>query len=165
MALFLFDSRFRFQRRNPMLRARAGTFLLAAAVAAGTAEAGQADLILIGAKVVTGDSKRPAAEAVAIEGERIRTVLPQVMSGFISHGITTVRSTGDPLPYIAELRDRMEQAMTGPRVVMTGAIPSSPDGHPATTVCGGNQFCRRTVALEVATEEQARQAVRELART
>ena len=39
-----------------------------------------------------------------------RTALPQVMTGFISHGITTVRSTGDPLPYIAELRDRLDRA-------------------------------------------------------
>ena len=32
------------------------------------------DLILVGAKVLTGDSNRPAAEAVALAGERIRTV-------------------------------------------------------------------------------------------
>ena len=115
---------------------------------ASTAMAGQADLILVGAKVLTGDSNRPAAEAVALAGERIRavgpgaeirrlagprtrvvdlrgrtviaglidahvhllgapeivdepslrnferTTLPKVMNGLISHGITTVRSTG-----------------------------------------------------------------------
>ena len=183
-----------------------------------TAMAGQADLILVGAKVLTGDSNRPAAEAVALAGERIRavgpteeirrlagpktpivdlggrtvipglidahvhlliapeivderslrnyerTALPTVMTGFLSHGITTVRSTGDPLPYIVQLRDRMEQAVTGPRLVVTGPVPSSPGGHPATTVCQNNPFCRQGLAREVENEAQARQVVRELAR-
>ena len=201
-----------------MFRANAGTFVLATALAAANAEAGQVDLILVGARVLTSDSTRPTAEAVALDGERIRavgsdedirrlggpktrvvdlrgrtvipglidahvhlliaadivdepslrnyerTALTKVMSGFISHGITTVRSTGDPLPYIAELRSRMESAVTGPRVVITGPIPSSPGGHPATTVCQKNPFCRQGVAREVESPEQAREAVREIAR-
>ncbi len=201
-----------------MLRVNAGTFVLATALAAANAEAGQVDLILVGARVLTSDSTRPTAEAVALEGERIRavgsnedirrlggpktrvvdlrgrtvipglidahvhlllaadivdepslrnyerTALPKVLAGFISHGITTVRSTGDPLPYIAELRSRMESAVTGPRVVITGPIPSSPGGHPATTVCRNNPFCRQGVAREVESPEQAREAVRDIAR-
>jgi imidazolonepropionase-like amidohydrolase len=93
-----------------------------------------------------------------------QTTLPKIMTGFISHGVTTVRSTGDPVPYVAQLRERMDQALTGPRVLITGPIPSSPGGHPATTVCRNNPFCRQTVALEVENEEQGRQAVRQLAR-
>jgi imidazolonepropionase-like amidohydrolase len=93
-----------------------------------------------------------------------QTTLPKIMTGFISHGITTVRSTGDPLPYVARLREQMDRALTGPRVLITGPIASSPGGHPATTVCQNNPFCRQTVAREVENEEQARQAVRELAR-
>ena len=93
-----------------------------------------------------------------------RTALPTVLSGFLSHGITTVRSTGDPLPYIVQLRGRMEQTVTGPRVVGTGPVASSPGGHPATTVCENNPFCRQGLAREVENEAQARQVVRELAR-
>ena len=184
-----------------------------------TAMAGQPDLILVGAKVLTGDSNRPAAEAVALAGERIRavgpsaeirrlagprtrvvdlrgrtviaglidahvhlllapevvdepslrnferTALPKILTGFISHGITTVRSTGDPLPYIAQLRDRLERGeLVGPRLLITGPEPSSPGGHPATTVCRDNPFCRQNLAREIESEEQARQVVRELAR-
>src|SRR5262245_50117707 len=137
-------------REDLMIRATACTFVLSALLAAATAEAGQPDLILAGAKVLTADPRQPTAEAIALEGERIRgvgrtedvrrlagpqtrivdlrgrtvipglidahvhlliapaivdepslrnyerTVLPTVMRGFISHGITTVRSTGDP---------------------------------------------------------------------
>jgi imidazolonepropionase-like amidohydrolase len=199
-----------------MVRLKAGAFVFAAAMAAATAEAAQPDLILVGGRVLTGEATRPTAEAVAVEGDRIRavglnedvqrlrgpetrvvdlrgrtvipglvdahvhlfsgpgiidepalrryeqTVLPGVMSGFISRGITTVRSTGDGLPYIVQLRDRMESAATGPRVVATGPPLTSPDGHPAATMCRGNPFCRRAVP-ELADEEQARRVVRELA--
>jgi imidazolonepropionase-like amidohydrolase len=93
-----------------------------------------------------------------------RTTLPAIMTDFLNHGVTTVRSTGDPLPYIAELRARMERASIGPRVVITGPVPSSPGGHPALTVCADNSFCRQTLAREIGNEEQAREAVRELAR-
>jgi hypothetical protein len=34
-----------------------------------------------------------------------RIVLPKLMAGFIRHGITTIRSTADPLPYIAQIRE------------------------------------------------------------
>ncbi|HJZ77437.1 MAG TPA: amidohydrolase family protein [Vicinamibacterales bacterium] len=91
-----------------------------------------------------------------------RTRLPGILTNFLRHGITTIRSTGDPLPYIAQLRDRMDQALSGPRLIITGPNPSSPGGHPATTVCRNNPFCRRTLAREVENEEQARQVVREL---
>ena len=201
-----------------MLRIIATTCVLGL-LASRTAMAGQADLLLVGAKVLTGDSNRPAAEAVALAGERIRavgpsaeirrlagprtrvvdlrgrtviaglidahvhllqareivdepslrnferTALPKIMARFISHGITTVRSTGDPLPYIAQLRDRLERGqLVGPRLLITGPIASSPGGHPATTVCRDNPFCRQGLAREIESEEQARQVVRELSR-
>ena len=183
-----------------------------------TAAPGQVDAILVGGKILTGDSSRPMAEAVALRGERIRAVGPTeqirrlagpktrivdldgrtvipglidahvhlliapeivderslrnyeqtalraVMTGFISHGITTVRSTGDPLPYIVQLRDRMDQTVTAPRLVVTGPVASSPGGHPATTICENNPFCRQGLAREVENEAQARQAVHELTR-
>jgi hypothetical protein len=90
---------------------------------------------------------------------------PRIMTGFITHGITTVRSTGDPLPYIAQLRDRLERGqLAGPRLLITGPSLSSPGGHPATTVCRDNPFCRQGITREIESEEQARQVVRELSR-
>jgi enamidase len=201
-----------------MLRIIATTCVIGL-LASPTAMAGQADIILVGAKVLTGDSNQPAAEAVALAGERIRAVGPsaeirrlagprtrvvdlrgrtliaglidahvhllglppdvvdepsqrnyerttllKVMAGFISHGITTVRSTGDPLPYIAQLRDRLERGqLVGPRLLITGPIPSSPGGFPV-SMCRDNPFCRQMGFRVIESEEQARQVVRELAR-
>src|SRR5262249_13092082 len=81
------------------------------------------------------------------------------------HGITTIRSTADPLPYIGLIRDRFERGdLLGPRLMITGPTPCSPDGHPATTVCRNNPFCRQGVTRELDSEEQARRVVRELVR-
>src|SRR5262245_6954725 len=199
-----------------MLRIIATTCVLGL-LASPMAMAGQADLILVGAKVLTGDSNQPAAEAVALSGERIRavgpsaeirrlagprtrvvdlrgrtviaglidahvhllnapevvdepslrnyerTALPTVMTDFSSPGVTTVRSLGDPLPYIAQLRDRLERGqLAGPRLLISGNPPSAPSGFPL-SMCGDNPFCRQgSPAIE--SEEQARQLVRELSR-
>jgi enamidase len=182
-----------------------------------TEQAGQADIILVGAKVVTADPSQPVAEAIALAGDRIRavgsieeirrlagvrtrsinlqgatilpglidghvhlliapqitdaaslrsyerTALPKVMTDFISHGITTVRSAGDPLPYIVELRDRMNHSVVGPRLVVTGPQANKTDFH-AAGVCRNNPFCLQGLVVEPQNQEQARQAVRELAR-
>ena len=94
-----------------------------------------------------------------------RGVLPKQMASFIRHGVTTIRSTADPLPYIAQIRDRLQRGeLTGPRLLITGPTPCSPGGHPATTVCRDNLFCRQGVSRELDSEEQARQLVRELVR-
>jgi enamidase len=180
--------------------------------------AGQADIILLGAKIITSETKQTTAEAIALAGERIlsvgatteirrlagpstrivdlrgrtvipglvdahvhlggqgvvdetslrnyeRTVLPQVLTGFISHGITTVRSTGDALPYIAELRDRLVRGeLVGPRLLITGPPLTAPGGHPATTVCRNNPFCRRLSTRELEGEAQGREVVQEVVR-
>jgi enamidase len=180
--------------------------------------AGQADLILVGATVLTGSSPQSSRDAIALADDRIRAVgpadeirrlagpntriidlagrsvipglidahvhllvapstiidesslrnyervsLPKVLTGFISHGITTVRSTADPLPYITQLRDRLDQGeLIGPRLVVTGPTPSSPGGHPAITVCRNNPFCRQGAVREIENEDQAQKVVGEL---
>jgi enamidase len=187
-------------------------------LSASSQAAGQADLILVGATVLTGDSAQASSSAIAVAGDRIgavgpadeirrlagpktrivdlagrsvipglidahvhllvapstivdesslrnyeRAALPKVLTGFLSHGITTVRSTADPLPNITELRDRLDRGeLMGPRLVVTGPTPSSPGGHPAVTVCRNNSFCRQGAVREVENEEQARNVVRDL---
>ena len=92
-----------------------------------------------------------------------RGALLTVLTGFLSHGVTTVRSTTDPLPNITRLRDRLDRGeLIGPRLVVTGPTPSSPGGHPAVTVCRNSPFCRQGAVREVENEEQARKVVRDL---
>lgn len=92
--------------------------------------------------------------------------LPGILRGFLQHGVTTVRSTGDHWPWIGQIRDRIAAGeLEGPRIRAAGPIVTVRDGHPATTVCRllRSPFCREYAAAEVATPEEARAVVRRLA--
>jgi imidazolonepropionase-like amidohydrolase len=185
-------------------------------IASPAAVAGQADVVLLGAKIITADPKQPTTAAIALAGERIlrvgandeirrlagpntqvvdlrgRTVIPglmdahvhlfgpeltdepslrnyeravlsQVMTGLISRGITTIRSTGDPLPYVVQLRDRLERRdLVGPRLLITGPALGAPNGHPAASVFRTNPFLRRLAAGGLESERHARQVVQQV---
>jgi imidazolonepropionase-like amidohydrolase len=71
---------------------------------------------------------------------------PQHMQRYLETGFTTLVTTDDSLEHILELRDRLEsREIEGPRLLVTGPVP-------LTNVTGG-----------AITEEQIRQAVRDLA--
>jgi imidazolonepropionase-like amidohydrolase len=188
-----------------MLRVLALTLLIVSLMPP-VAMGGQADLILLGGRVLTMDSDRQVVEAVAITGEQVRAlgsnqeiqrlsgpqtrtvdlrgrtvipglidahvhlliaqqivdeaslkdyrgaVLPQMLMGFLEHGITTVRSATDPWPHIAEVRDQLEKGtLKGPRLVIVGPSLTAPNGHPIPAVCRTNLFCRDRAVREVAT--------------
>lgn len=91
--------------------------------------------------------------------------LPEVLRGFLGHGVTTVRSTGDHWPWIGSVRDRIAAGeLEGPRILTGGPALTYTGGHPASTICEGNPFCRTTVAAEVGSPEEARATVERLAR-
>lgn len=92
--------------------------------------------------------------------------LPSVLSGFLAMGITTVRSTGDPLPAITEVREALRSGiLKGPRLLTSGPVLAVKDGHPAVTVCGGGSWtwCRENLVRELEDADGARKAVAELA--
>ena len=93
----------------------------------------------------------------------IREELPATMDGFLSHGVTTIRSVGDHWPQVLEVRRRLaEGEIQGPRLLIAGPVLTAPGGHPAATVCRDNAFCRVHLAAEISTEEEALQIVQEL---
>ena len=86
------------------------------------------------------------------------------LAGMLEAGVTTMLSPGDHFPAILEVSDRLESgALRGPRLLAVGPAFTAPGGHPATTVCAGNLFCRSLVAAEVDDPSQARAKVRALA--
>lgn len=92
--------------------------------------------------------------------------LPGILTDFLESGITTVRSTGDPLNEILEVREELRSgSLRGPRLLTAGPVLTSVDGHPAVTVCGGGswQWCRENVVRELPDADAARAAVVELA--
>lgn len=100
--------------------------------------------------------------------EELRTYIEEeladVLTGFLERGVTTVVSTGDPWPWIREVRERIAGGdLPGPRLVVAGPALTAPGGHPAATACRGSPFCREHLARELAGPDEARNAVRRLA--
>jgi len=97
--------------------------------------------------------------------EWIEQELPGDLNGYLESGFTTVLSTGDHPNSILAVKRRIEIGeLRGPRLLVSGPVFTGPDGHPATTICGGfPSFCRASIAVEVDDAEIARARVRELA--
>jgi imidazolonepropionase-like amidohydrolase len=90
--------------------------------------------------------------------------LQERLLSFLRHGVTTVKSTGDPTDFILRIRqDLRDGTLAGPRLLVVGPKFTAPGGHPAVgPVCQGTAWCRANLAVEVDSEEQARREVRRL---
>ncbi len=107
-----------------------------------------------------------ASESAETVARFRRERLPGVLTDFLTQGVTTVRSTGDPLPAIAEVREALRSgSLAGPRLLTSGPVLGPKDGHPAVTVCGGGAWawCRENLVRELEDSGSARNAVAELA--
>ena len=94
----------------------------------------------------------------------MRESMPDRMRGYLQSGITSVVSVGDYWPEVVALRNGIREGrISGPRLFVTGKLFSAPGGHPVTTVCAGEQWCRDHLAAEVEDEQSARHWVRLLA--
>ncbi|WP_352000141.1 amidohydrolase family protein (plasmid) [Sphingobium sp. SJ10-10] len=90
--------------------------------------------------------------------------LPGQLDLFLQHGITTVKSLGDPTGGITETRARIASgALRGPRLLATGVGITGRDGHPATTIFGGNPWARARWTGEPANVQQMRDVVHYMA--
>ncbi|MGW8698473.1 amidohydrolase family protein [Streptomyces eurythermus] len=83
---------------------------------------------------------------------------------FLDHGITTVKSVGDPTDGVLDTRSRIAAgALRGPRLLATGCGITGRDGHPAVTVFGDNPWARERFTGEVDSVRQIRDLVHHLA--
>ena len=96
----------------------------------------------------------------------INSALKERLQAFLRHGVTTVKSASDPTDLILGIRrDLRDGTLAGPRLLVVGPSFTAPGGHPATTICRGEAWCRANRAAEVDSEEQARREVRRLAQS
>ena len=90
--------------------------------------------------------------------------LPGRLDLFLRHGITTIKSVGDPTDGILRTRDRIAAGtLRGPRLLATGCGITVRDGHPAATVFGENPWARERFTAEVDSVQQMRDVVHHLA--
>lgn len=103
---------------------------------------------------------RDAESMRAFEDEE----LPGLLDHFLHHGVTTIKSVGDPTTAILATRARIAAGeLRGPRLLATGCGVTGRDGHPAATVFADNPWARERFAAEVDDVHQMRDVVHELA--
>ncbi|MFC3996135.1 amidohydrolase family protein [Nocardiopsis sediminis] len=144
-----------------------------------------ADIAAVSAEPLRGRTEVDAAEGWVMPGlidthihfydvhgvsdpESMRTFeeddLPGRLGLFLRHGITTIKSVGDPTGGILETRAKIaEGTLQGPRLLATGCGITGRDGHPAATVFGGNPWARARFTAEIDSAQQMRDLVHDLA--
>jgi len=92
------------------------------------------------------------------------TEMPARLDDFLRHGVTTIKSVGDPTSGILRTRTRIAAGeLRGPRLLATGAGITGRDGHPASTIFGKNPWARARFAGEVDSVQQMRDLVHYMA--
>ncbi|MEU7487109.1 amidohydrolase family protein [Streptomyces sp. NPDC042319] len=90
--------------------------------------------------------------------------LPGRLGLFLDHGVTTIKSVGDPTGGILDTRARIAAGtLRGPRLLATGCGITGRDGHPAATVFSGNPWARERFTGEVDSVQEIRDLVHHLA--
>ncbi len=93
---------------------------------------------------------------------------PERRRALIESGVTTVKSLGDPYPWIVKFAERIERhELAGPRVFAAGPFLTAPGGHPVAQLRragqGDSSFIAQ-VARQVTGHAQARNAVATISR-
>nr|ABX10640.1 secreted imidazolonepropionase [uncultured planctomycete 3FN] len=93
----------------------------------------------------------------------LKDKLPKKLSNFLSSGVTTIKSTADPIGLILPVRKQLRAGeLKGPRLLVVGPAFTSTGGHPAVSICRSNPWCREQVCAEVDDRASAIKAVRSL---
>lgn len=83
--------------------------------------------------------------------------IPARLDLFLQHGVTTIKSVGDPTAEILETRAKIAAGvLRGPRLLVTGGGVCGRDSHPAATIFGGNPWFRARSSGEVESVQQMR---------
>ena len=95
--------------------------------------------------------------------EQINTDVVPKLEDYFRHGVTTIKSVGDPIDAILELRRQLQKNNNiGPRLLTAGRVIGAKDGHPGKTLFESTPWLREQINSEINTVEEAVQAVREL---
>jgi imidazolonepropionase-like amidohydrolase len=89
--------------------------------------------------------------------------LPHWLNGMLLHGVTTVRSLGDPIAESLEIKGKVASGrVLGPRVIASGPGLTSPKGHPAVTMFNHYPDMQKRFVRVASNADEARAVVHEL---
>jgi imidazolonepropionase-like amidohydrolase len=90
--------------------------------------------------------------------------VPTLLRQFLERGVTAIKSVGDPTREILETRAQIAAGeLLGPQLLTTGNGLTGRDGHPASTIFGGNPWFRARATGEVDSPQMMRDIVHHLA--
>jgi len=93
----------------------------------------------------------------------LKDKVPKNLEKFLSHGVTTIKSTADPVDMALSVREQLKTGkLKGPRLLVVGPAFTSTGGHPAVSICKGNEWCRKQLCVEVDDSASALKIVRSL---
>lgn len=93
----------------------------------------------------------------------VENIAPSLLENFLQSGVTSIKSVGDPARAILALRAALaEGTLRGPQLSVTGNGITGRDGHPASTIFGGNPWFRSYAAGEVDSAQMMRDLVHRL---
>ena len=96
--------------------------------------------------------------------EYIENSAKRNLADFLAHGVTTIKSAGDPEDAILELRQLIEEGkVEGPRLLVVGPVLSAPGGHPSVTLFADNSWVRERLVAEMARVEDVKETIDRLA--
>lgn len=91
-------------------------------------------------------------------------ILDEVFDEFLRNGVTSVRDLGGAHPWTTELARSIEEGKrVGPRIFVAGPLLTAPGGHPAGTLLAGNETAIAAATRQIASAEEGRVVVRNLA--
>lgn len=113
-----------------------------------------------------GDALNAAVPPAAMMWSYVRH-RPGARRAFLTHGVTTIRSVGDPIGHRFGILRRQSQirrhALAGPRLLTAGPTVTAPEGHPAGTIYEGNDWLISHATRQVARADTARARIQGLA--
>ncbi|MCH6568654.1 MAG: amidohydrolase family protein [Acidobacteria bacterium] len=95
--------------------------------------------------------------------EFLNNGLPANLQEYLSHGVTTIKSTGDIAEPYLKVREQVAAGeIQGPRIFLVGPTLTALGGHPAATVLKDNPWRSAGGSRELTSETDARSIVRQL---
>jgi len=109
-------------------------------------------------------TKSPRVDSDTAMTTYLDETLPGLLDEYLAAGFTTVLSNGDFWPAAADVKALVNSgAVRGPRLFILGPVLTAPGAPQATTMCGDDPWCRNHIVVEVDDEQQAREAVDQIA--
>jgi len=92
-------------------------------------------------------------------------ILNGILQEFLRNAVTSIRDVGAAYPWILDIAHSVDEGQRqGPHIFAAGPMLTAPGGHPVATLLRGNEPAIASATRQIASAEQGREVVRDLAK-